>query len=50
MLSFLTSFEMILLDCIVTALKISEFYAANFNTENGRRYARFLVCCALLFQ
>ena len=56
----LTSFETISLDYIVTALisayiflktsKIGEFLCSQFNIEDERKYATFLVYYALLFQ
>ena len=56
----LTSFETILLDCIVTAaiscalkkqlIKIGEFLCSHFNIEDGRRKAIFSAYYALLFQ
>ena len=54
----LTSFETVLLDCIVTAvisacikktITIGEFLYSHFNIEDGRKYT-FLVYHALLFQ
>ena len=59
-LSCLTSFETVLLDCIVTAVisvhilknlpKFCEFLCSHFNTEDGRKYTTFLVYYALLVQ
>ena len=57
----LTSFETILLDCIVTAVisasskkkklaKIGDFLCSHFNIEEGRKYTSFSAYYVLLFQ
>ena len=56
----LTSYETILLECIVIAiisacikkktLKVGEFLCSHFNTEDGRKFVIFLAHNALLFQ